>query len=117
MSGTRAGSLLGAVDRTVTGAGARLLAQDLSAPLMDQPAIEARLGLVQLFHDDAMLRDQLRVALRALPDIGRALGRLAMGRGRDRKSTRLNPVTNAQIVCRLLLEQKNKTNEEQYKKN
>ncbi|MEC7930710.1 MAG: DNA mismatch repair protein MutS, partial [Pseudomonadota bacterium] len=49
--GTRAGSLLGAIDRTVTGAGARLLGQDLSAPLMDLPAIEARLGLVQLFHD------------------------------------------------------------------
>ena len=84
MAGARAGSLLGAVDRTVTGAGARLLAQDLAAPLMDQPMIEARLGLVQLFHDDAMLRDQLRGALRALPDIGRALGRIALGRGSPR---------------------------------
>src|SRR3546814_4122047 len=27
-------------------------------------------------------------------------------RGRDRKSTRLNPVTNAHLVCRLLLEKK-----------
>ena len=84
MSGARAGSLLGAVDRTVTGAGARLLAQDLSAPLMDMGLIEARLGLVQLFHDDAGLRDQLRGALRALPDIGRALGRVAVGRGSPR---------------------------------
>lgn len=84
MSGTRAGSLLGATDRTVTGAGARLLAQDLSAPLMDMALIEARLGLVQLFHDDAILRDQLRAALRALPDIGRALGRVAVGRGSPR---------------------------------
>ncbi|MBH1992729.1 MAG: DNA mismatch repair protein MutS, partial [Sphingomonadaceae bacterium] len=69
MAGARAGSLLGAIDRTVTGAGARLLAQDLSAPLMDLSIIEPRLGLVQLFHDDATLRDQLRAALRALPDI------------------------------------------------
>ncbi|WP_031291418.1 DNA mismatch repair protein MutS [Sphingobium baderi] len=84
MAGARAGSLLGAVDRTVTGAGARLLAQDLAAPLMDQAVIEARLGLVQLFHDDAALRDQLRAALRALPDIGRALGRIALGRGSPR---------------------------------
>ena len=51
---------------------------------MDLPAIEARLGLVQLFHDDAGLRDQLRAALRALPDIGRALGRVAVGRGSPR---------------------------------
>lgn len=84
MAGARAGSLLGSVDRTVTGAGARLLAQDLSAPLMDATTIEARLGLVHFLHDDAMLRDALRAALRALPDIGRALGRLAMGRGSPR---------------------------------
>ena len=35
---TRAGSLLAAVDRTVTGAGARLLAADLGAPLLDRRA-------------------------------------------------------------------------------
>src|SRR3546814_5037988 len=29
-------------------------------------------------------------------------------RVKDRKSTRLNPVTNAHLVCRLLLEKKNK---------
>ena len=84
MAGSRAGSLLGAVDRTVTGAGARLLGQDLSAPLMDLPLIEGRLGLVALFHDDAGMRDQLRAALRALPDVGRALGRIALGRGSPR---------------------------------
>ncbi|UIJ47470.1 DNA mismatch repair protein MutS [Sphingomonas cannabina] len=83
-AGTRAGSLLDAVDRTVTGAGARLLGQDLSAPLMDKAAIEARLALVQRFHDDAALRERIRAALRALPDIGRALGRLAAGRGSPR---------------------------------
>ncbi len=45
-AGTRAGSLLAAVDRTVTGAGARLLAADVGAPLLDRAAIEARLDLV-----------------------------------------------------------------------
>lgn len=83
-AGTRAGSLLAAIDRTVSGAGARLLAQDLSAPLMDEGAIGERLDLVQLFHDSAATRDHLRAALRALPDIGRALGRIAMGRGSPR---------------------------------
>ncbi|OYY69681.1 MutS family DNA mismatch repair protein [Sphingomonas sp. 28-63-12] len=83
-NGARKGSLLDAVDRTVTGAGARLLAADIGAPLMDRLRIEARLDLVQLFHDDAGLRDSLRSTLRALPDIGRALGRLAAGRGAPR---------------------------------
>ncbi len=83
-AGQRKGSLLDAVDRTVTGAGARLLAADLGAPLMARDAIEARLDLVQLLHDDAGLRERVRAALRALPDIGRALGRLAAGRGSPR---------------------------------
>lgn len=83
-AGTRKGSLLDAVDRTVTGAGARLLGADIAAPLMDRAAIDARLDLVTLFHDDAGLRDGIRATLRALPDIGRALGRLAAGRGSPR---------------------------------
>ena len=82
--GGRKGSLVEAVDRCVTGAGARLLADDLSAPLMDRAAIAARLALVQWLHDDALLREDLRGVLRALPDIGRALGRVVAGRGSPR---------------------------------
>jgi DNA mismatch repair protein MutS len=82
--GGRRGSLLDAVDRTVTGAGARALAADLAAPLTDMRAIEARLDLVRLFVEDGALRDRLRATLRALPDIGRALGRLVAGRGGPR---------------------------------
>jgi DNA mismatch repair protein MutS len=88
-AGTRAGSLLDAVDRTVTGAGARLLAGDLAAPLTDRAAIEARLALVALFEGDGALRDATRASLRALPDIGRALGRLAAGRGGPRDLAQL----------------------------
>lgn len=84
MSGGRAGSLLHSVDRTVTGAGARLLAADLAAPLLDTRAIEERLDLVQWLRDHSGRREALRAALRALPDVGRALGRLAMGRGSPR---------------------------------
>ena len=83
-TGQRRGSLLDAVDRTVTGAGARLLAGDIGAPLMDRAAIEARLDLIQRFHDDGGLREGLRTTLRGLPDIGRALGRLVAGRGSPR---------------------------------
>jgi DNA mismatch repair protein MutS len=82
--GGRAGSLLHAVDRTVTGAGARLLAADIGAPLTDRLAIQARLDLVDCAASDPSLRQWLRGALRALPDIGRALGRLAAGRGSPR---------------------------------
>lgn len=82
--GGRAGSLLAEVDRTITGAGARQLTADLAAPLMDKARIEARLSLVQWFHDAPLLRDAVRTALRQLPDIARALGRVVAGRGSPR---------------------------------
>jgi DNA mismatch repair protein MutS len=82
--GQRKGSLIDAIDRCVTGAGARQLADDLSAPLTDRQAIAERLQLVSWLHDDALLREDVRASLRALPDIGRALGRVVAGRGSPR---------------------------------
>lgn len=82
--GGRAGSLLAAVDRCMTGAGARLLAEDLGSPLVDRAAIGARLDLVQRFHGDPILRADLRDAMRSVPDLGRALGRVAAERGSPR---------------------------------
>lgn len=83
-NGGRAGSLLAEVDRCVTGAGARLLAEDLSAPLTDRQAIEDRLALVGEIYRDPLLRADMRELLRAIPDIGRALGRIVAGRGSPR---------------------------------
>jgi DNA mismatch repair protein MutS len=83
-SGTRAGGLLDCIDRTVTGAGARMLAADLSAPLMDRAAIDARLDLVTHWAGESGARAGLRETLRRLPDISRALARLSAGRGSPR---------------------------------
>ena len=88
-AGQRKGSLLDAVDRTVTGAGARLLGGDIGAPLMDRAAIDARLDLIAYLYEDPALREALRAQLRALPDVGRALGRLAAGRGGPRDLAQL----------------------------
>jgi DNA mismatch repair protein MutS len=82
--GGRRGSLIEAIDRCVTGAGARQLADDISAPLTDAGAINRRLALVAWLHDEPLLREDLRGVLRALPDIGRALGRVVAGRGSPR---------------------------------
>ena len=82
--GGRRGSLIEAVDRCVTGAGARQLADDLSAPLTDAALIGERLALVAWLHEDSLLRGDLRVVLRTLPDLSRALGRVAAGRGSPR---------------------------------
>ena len=82
--GGRATSLLAAVDRTMTGGGARQLAADLGAPLTDMGAVRDRLALVGWLVGRDTLRHNLRRELAALPDIARALGRLSAGRGSPR---------------------------------
>jgi len=84
LSGGRDGSLLGAVDRTATAAGARLLEARLAAPLTDPDAVAARLDAVAFLLAEASLRDRLTAALRAAPDVARPLGRLALDRGGPR---------------------------------
>lgn len=84
LSNEKRGSLLSIVDQTVTGAGARLLAGRLSAPLTDPAAINARLDDVSFFIDATAERDAVRQSLKATPDIERALSRLTMGRGGPR---------------------------------
>ena len=77
-------SLLAAVQRTLSAAGARLLAEHLAAPLTDPAAIGARQdGWSWLLANPDAAR-ALRAALRGAPDIARALGRLSLGRGGPR---------------------------------
>ncbi|MGN6311512.1 MAG: DNA mismatch repair protein MutS [Xanthobacteraceae bacterium] len=84
LGGERRGSLLDAIDLTVTAAGSRLLAQRLAAPLTDTAAITHRLDAVSAFVEDVAARDDLRAILRAAPDMSRALARLSVGRGGPR---------------------------------
>ncbi len=84
LSGQRGGSLLAGIDRTVTASGARMLAGRLAAPLTDVKQIGARHDAVEAFAGDSELRRRAREALRAAPDIARALGRLSVARGGPR---------------------------------
>jgi DNA mismatch repair protein MutS len=79
--GTRAGSLLAAIDRTVTAAGARELASRLASPVTNVARIGAGLDAVAFLSDQPRLRLDLRDELKAVPDLARALARLAFGRG------------------------------------
>jgi DNA mismatch repair protein MutS len=84
LSGGREGSLLAAIDESVTAAGARLLAARLNAPLTERAMIEARLKAVGVFVADADLGADIRAHLKTTPDMARALNRLAMQRGGPR---------------------------------
>jgi DNA mismatch repair protein MutS len=83
-NGSRAGSLLGVIDRTVTSLGARMLADWLAAPLTDVAAIDARLDAVVELVGDAALTAQLRDALRQIYDVQRLLARVTTGRASPR---------------------------------
>jgi DNA mismatch repair protein MutS len=84
LSGSRSGSVLATIDRTVTAAGARLLASRLAAPLTDIAAIAARQDAVECFAGDAELCRKAREHMRAAPDMARALARISVGRGGPR---------------------------------
>ena len=84
LTGERRGSLLGAIDRTMTAAGSRLLAQRLAAPLTDPAAIDQRLDAVEAFVGDPPARQETREQLRRAPDLARSLSRIVVGRGGPR---------------------------------
>lgn len=83
-SGDRGNSLLSVLDRTVTGAGARMLAGRIASPLVDTKEIGERLNVVEFFLNEEFVREDVRALLKACPDIERAVSRLSLERGGPR---------------------------------
>ncbi|MEL6961168.1 MAG: DNA mismatch repair protein MutS, partial [Pseudomonadota bacterium] len=103
--GERQGSLLAAVDRTVTGAGGRLLSARLATPLAEAAPIRRRLDAVQAFVDDKTLRASITSSLKGCPDLERALSRLSLGRGGPRDLSAIRQGLDvAESIKSLLLE-------------
>src|SRR5579863_9691354 len=103
LGGERHGSLLAAIDRTVTAAGSRSLAQRLAAPLTDPAEIAHRLDAVAALVSDAPARAELRDQLKAAPDLARSLARVVVGRGgpRDLAAIRDGIVAAAHVAEQL----------------
>ncbi|WP_425044998.1 DNA mismatch repair protein MutS [Primorskyibacter sp. S87] len=103
LAGGRAGSLLSTIDRTVTPAGARLLEQRLSSPSRHLDTIHERLAALDVVHNDTLLSEQIRDALRRTPDLDRALSRLSLDRGgpRDLAAIR-NALGQAELISGVL---------------
>ncbi|OPB32492.1 DNA mismatch repair protein MutS [Bartonella sp. AR 15-3] len=83
-SGQRDGSLLKAIDRTVTGGGSRLLVDRLISPLTTPIAIDKRLDSIDFFLSNPPLAEAIKLILKGGPDMPRAVSRLALGRGGPR---------------------------------
>ena len=106
LTGDRNGSLLAAIDRTQTGAGARLLAEYLAAPLTDSAQIDARLDAVAFFVGAERLREAVREQLRHCADMARAMARLGVGRGGPRDLAALRDTLAVTAELRTLLRQR-----------
>jgi len=79
-SGSREGSLLGVIDLTCTPMGSRLLADWISAPLINTTGINHRLDAVEMLSAETGFRADIQKTLNQTFDLTRLLGRIATGR-------------------------------------
>ncbi|MGV8949063.1 MAG: DNA mismatch repair protein MutS [Candidatus Paracaedibacter sp.] len=106
LNGSRQGTLLSTIDETLTAAGSRLLSLRLNAPLTNPAAIAGRLDMVTFFVDQGEIRNDVRRALKACPDMERALSRINLGRGSPRDLASLRDgLKQSEIVQEILAAQ------------
>ncbi|MBO92229.1 MAG: DNA mismatch repair protein MutS [Rhodospirillaceae bacterium] len=84
IGGSRKGSLLKTIDKTLTSAGSRLLSNWMSAPPTNPVTINKRLDRITCFYENERLRRSLREIIKTVPDVERALSRLSADRAGPR---------------------------------
>ncbi len=89
------GSLLGALDRTVTSMGARLLRAWINQPLLDLKRLNARLDAVEALTKDEALRAELHDCLRQVSDLERLTNRLLVEKAGPRDLLALKQTLDA----------------------
>lgn len=104
LDGPRGSTLISVLDRTVSGAGARLLANRLANPLLNVKKINARLDVVEFFLKHQDVREKLRTVLKSCPDIERAVSRLGVGRGGPRDLLSIGVTLGSLPKLRTLIE-------------
>jgi DNA mismatch repair protein MutS len=85
--GTVQGSLLGVLDKTVTGMGGRLLRRWINQPLLDVARLNLRLDAVEALHEGTPARTKLRSLLKEVVDLERLTSRAVQGIARPRDLT------------------------------
>lgn len=95
LDGSRARTLIGVIDETVTGMGARLLKQWLLRPSMKIGELNARLDAVEELKNALILRDRLRSELKRITDLERLMARISLGRANARDLVALKASADA----------------------
>ncbi len=89
------GGFVGAIDRTATPMGGRLLRRWVAMPIRDRARIEARLDTVARFVDDAELREAVREQIERIGDVERIASRIATARITPREVVHLRNALGA----------------------
>jgi len=84
MSGEKKDSLFASIDQTVSGGGARLLAERMMSPSTNTELIRIRQDSIAFFLENTSVCSDVRGFVRAAPDMPRALSRLSLNRGGPR---------------------------------
>ena len=106
LSGEKKGGLLATINMTVTGGGARLLAERIASPSLKQETIQQRLDAVSWFLNERELRARIRDTLKSAPDILRCLSRITLSRGGPRDMAAIGAGLEAAISLHDLLSDK-----------
>jgi DNA mismatch repair protein MutS len=102
--GSTKGTLLEVLDLSVTPMGARLLRRWVLQPLMDIPAIRARLGAVRELLGNAAASQSARELLQGVHDLERLNGRSSFGTASPRDVSALGNSLRVAAQLRLLFE-------------
>ncbi len=104
LSGEKKGSLFYAINQTVSGPGGRMLAERMMSPLTDIDEIITRQKSISFLLDKPDLLRSLRTSIKKIPDMARALSRLALNRGGPRDlASLLEGINGAREIIRTLL--------------
>lgn len=93
-TGSRHGTLIDIIDKTVTAMGGRLLKQWLRYPLVDPDAIMNRLEAVRQTKEDVTTRQAIRKHMKSVYDMERLVGKIIMGRCNARELVALKHSLN-----------------------
>eukprot|EP00118_Oscarella_pearsei_P014022 m.117272 g.117272 ORF g.117272 m.117272 type:complete len:422 (+) comp37610_c0_seq14:714-1979(+) len=77
--GTKRGSLLSCLDKTVTASGGRLLQNQLCSPLLCVNQINRRLDTVSFFYSNEHLAHEIQIMLKKSPDVERVFQKISVG--------------------------------------
>lgn len=100
MTGDKKHSLLWVIDKTKTAMGKRMLRAWLEKPLLNPSVIAKRQNAVSELHDNAVLREEIRLALHGVSDMERLMSRIAYGTANARELRKLQATIEAlPLVC------------------